>query len=122
MTNHYRSGRRIELLVAEQLGRSGYDVIVSSVSKGAADMVAFHDGETVFVQVKKSAKTAVSPAERRELLRIARRAGGAALTAHRDRHPENGNRRVTVWRELTGPGPKEWEPWVPRNETTGEDD
>lgn len=119
--NHYRSGRRVEILVADQLGAAGYDVILSSVSKGAADMVAFHDGETVFVQVKKSAKTAVSPAERRELLRIARRAGGAALTAHREPDPQDGRKSVTVWRELTGPGPKEWEPWVPRNEATGED-
>ncbi len=103
-------------MVADHLGAHGYDVVLSSVSKGAADLVAFHDGETVFVQVKKSSKVAVTPAERRELLRLAARVKGVPVVAHREPHPENARRVVTVYRELTGPGPREWEPWVPRNE------
>lgn len=118
MTNHYRAGRRVEIMVADQLGAHGYDVILSSVSKGAADLAAFHDGETLFVQVKKSEKTAVTPAERRELIRLAKRVGpwAHALTAHRESDPLDGRRSVIVYRELTGPGPKEWEPWVPHND------
>jgi Holliday junction resolvase len=118
MTNHYRAGRRVEIMVADHLGAHGYDVILSSVSKGAADIAAFHDGETLFVQVKKSEKTAVTPAERRELLRLAKRVGRTAyaIVAYREPDPEDRRKSVIVYRELTGPGPKEWEPWVPRND------
>ena len=118
MTNHYRAGRRVEIMIADQLGENGYDVVLSSVSKGAADLVAFHDGEILFVQVKKSHKTHATPAERRELLRLAERVGRSAwaIVAHRQPHPENARRMVTVYRELTGPGPREWVPWVPRNQ------
>lgn len=121
MVNQYRSGRRVEIMVADQLGLHGYDVVLSSVSKGAADLVAFHDGEILFVQVKKSKHVAVTPAERRELLRLKARTGPAAhaIVAHRQPHPENARRVVTVYRELTGPGPREYLPWVPRNELNG---
>lgn len=118
MTNHYRSGRRVEIMVADHLGEHGYDVILSSVSRGAADLVAFHDGEILFVQVKKSKDVAVKPSERRELLRLADRAGRTAfpIVAHREPHPENARHMVHVYRELTGPGPREWVPWVPRRQ------
>jgi Holliday junction resolvase len=123
VTNHYRAGRRVEIMVADQLGAHGYDVILSSVSKGAADLFALHDGEILYVQVKKSKHMEVTPAERRELLRLRDRTGkqAHAIVAHRQPHPENARRVVTVYRELTGPGPREYLPWIPRNELEGLD-
>lgn len=116
--SRYQQGARVERQVADDLGTHGYDVIRSAASKGAADLVAVHDGELLFVQVKKNEKTAVSPAERRELLRIAgRQYGSSPLVAYRGTDPDDGRRSVLVYRELTGPGPKQWQPWIPRGAT-----
>lgn len=113
--NSYRAGRRVEIQVADVMGERGYDTVLSSVSKGAADLVAFHDGETVLVQVKKSDKTAVTPAERIQLLRIAERVGGVAVVAYSGRDPLDARRTKIFYKQLTGPGPREWVWWVPRD-------
>lgn len=116
--NQYQRGRRVEQEVIDFLGERGYDCIRSAGSKGAADVVAIHDAEICFVQVKMSEKNRVSPAEREQLLRIAGRAGGQgrgvyALTAHKEPDPSDGRKRQIVFRELTGTGPREHAPWVP---------
>lgn len=119
MVNHYQAGRRVEQEVSDHLGERGYDVIRSAASKGAADLVAIHDGEILFIQVKKTEKTAVTPAERRQLIRLADRVSGAAyaLVAYKVEY-ENDRRRSRIrYRQLLGPGPREWVWWVPRDST-----
>lgn len=116
--NQYQRGRRVEQEVIDFLGSRGYDCIRSAGSKGAADIVAVHDGEICFIQVKISEKTAVSPAERRELLRLATRAGDVtprsyAVVAYKVPDPSDGRKRKLVFRELLGPGPRETAPWIP---------
>lgn len=111
-------GTRAENAVRDELGEAGYDVIRSAASKGAADLVAVHDGEILFVQVKlvppSKAYKQPSPEERRELVRIAARAGGVAIIAQR--HPGSGARPArTAWYELTGPGPGQRCGWIPRD-------
>lgn len=111
-------GARAENAVRDELGACGYDVIRSAASKGAADLVAVHDGEILFVQVKLVPPTKAykqpSPEERRELVRIAARAGGVAVIAQR--HPGAGARPgATQWWEQTGPGPGERRRWLPRD-------
>lgn len=111
-------GTRAENAVRDELGDAGYDVIRSAASKGAADLVAVHDGELIFVQVKLVAVGRAykqpSPAERRELTRIASRCGGVAVIAQR--HPGAGARPGrTSWWEQTGPGPEDRRPWIPRS-------
>lgn len=123
MVNQGRRGSRAENAVAEELGAMGYDVVRSAASKGAADLVAVHDGEILFVQVKLLAPgksyTQPSPAERRELVRIARRANGFPIVAIRV--PGVGARPAAMrWYLLTGEGPAEREVWLPRDSRTEE--
>lgn len=121
MVNQGRRGTRAENQVAEELGAMGYDVVRSAASKGAADLVAVHDGEILFVQVKILAPgksyTQPSPAERRELVRIARRANGFPIVAVR--HPGVGGRPArTDWNLLTGTGPGDRQSWIPNDSRT----
>lgn len=116
--NQYQRGRRVEQEVIDFLGTRGYDCIRSAGSKGAADIVAVHDGEICFVQVKISDKARVSPAEREQLLRLAsrsgsRRSGAYALIAYKVPDQADKRKRKLVFRELMGPGPRETAPWIP---------
>lgn len=119
MTN-YQRGQRVEQQVADHLGERGYDVIRSAASKGAADLVAFHDGEILLVQVKMTERVRTTPAERAELLRIAERARGYALVAYKVAHPMDGRKHKIVFRQLKGVGPKQWIWWVPRTTVDGQ--
>lgn len=117
--NNKARGTRAENAVVEQLGVLGYDVTRSAASKGAADLVGIHDREIVLVQVKicppEKSYQQPSPAERRELVRIARRCGPWAVAVVAQRHPGTGARPGrTAWYELTGPGPDERRAWSPR--------
>jgi Holliday junction resolvase len=117
-----RRGTRAENQVGDELGDAGYDVVRSAASKGAADLVAVHDNEVLFIQVKlgvygKPFKIP-SPAERRELYRIAHRAQGFPVAACRI--PGAGARKATtVYRLLTGEGPFDFVPWLPRGRRGG---
>lgn len=110
--------------MVDELGACGYDVTRSAASKGAADLIAVHDGEILFVQVKicppEKRYQQPSPDERRELMRIARRCGPWAVPVVAQRHPGSGSRPArTAWYELTGAGYDERRSWIPRNgETT----
>lgn len=125
MTNQGRRGARAENHIADDLGGYGYDVIRSAASKGAADLVAVGDGFLVLVQVKTGRHgkpfAMPSPAERRELIRIAERLGDAVPVAA-CRVPGAGSRpAVTLYRRLTGPGPKDWRWWGPADHLRGVD-
>lgn len=111
-------GSAAENAVRDELGELGYDVVRSAASKGAADLWALHDNRILFVQVKLGKRSEgfvmPSPAERRELLRMARRAyGGVAVAATRV-PGDRWNPAVTSWRRLTGEGPRDWETWSPK--------
>lgn len=121
MADQKGRGTRAENAVADELGALRYDVIRSAASKGAADLVAVHDGIVLFVQVKLGRADSgrfvmPSPAERRELFRIAERAKGHAVAACR--YPGRGSRPArTEYRILTGPGPTECGAWTPGKES-----
>lgn len=103
--NTNRQGANFELAIMADLTEHGYDALRSSGSRGAVDVVAFGDGEVVLVQAKIS-EPVIPPAERRAVLSLALRAMAVPLVAWRDKG-------VIRYRELTGPGPKEWAHWTP---------
>lgn len=107
--NQYARGARVEYQVRDHMGERGYDVVRAAGSKGKIDLVAFNDHELCFIQVKIT-DGLTSPAERRELLRQAKRAGAYPLVAFKEKI---GNRVHIRFRELTGPGPREYVEWVP---------
>ena len=114
----YRAGRDVEYKVRDALIGDGYEVIRAAGSKGKIDLVAFKQfamaphwftGHMLFVQVKRTDGT-IPPDDRAELLRLAHIAGALPIVAHR----EKVGRRVEVrYRQLTGPGAKQWQPWTP---------
>lgn len=66
------------------------------------DVVAFKGPQVLFIQAKTNGR--ISPSERAAVLRVASGLAGArALVAHRP--------GVTL-RQLTGPGPRDWEPFT----------
>lgn len=117
MTNHARRGVRGENAVRDILGEYGYDVMRSAASKGAADLIGIHDRFAVLVQIKTvsygSPFQMPAPAEREQLLRIARRLGNALPVAACHVQGSGGAPAVTGFRLLTGPGPKDWLTWAP---------
>lgn len=121
MVNHAARGRRSENNVRDELGAYGYDVIRSAASKGSADLVAIGDGFAVLVQVKLvqhgESFQMPSPAERQQLLRLARRLGNALPVAACHAQGSGGKPAVTAYRLLTGPGPKDWRGWGPGEPT-----
>lgn len=117
MVNQSARGRRSENNVRDELGTYGYDVIRSAASKGSADLIAIGDGFAVLVQVKLVQHGASfqmpSPAERQQLLRMARRLGNAFPVAACHAQGSGGKPAVTAYRLLTGPGPKDYRGWAP---------
>lgn len=111
--NTAAKGARIENKVRDVLAAAGYDVIRSAASKGGADLVAFDDQRMIMVQVKSSEGT-ISPAERRELRRLAHRALSLPIVAHQVIDPDDARKRIIVFRKLTGQGPKDWQEWTPQ--------
>lgn len=112
--NTNRQGANFELAILADLKAHGYDALRSSGSRGAVDVVAFGDGEVVLVQAKISAPV-IPPAERRAVLSLALRAMALPLVAWRDKG-------TIRYRELTGPGPKEWAHWTPTTYERTEND
>lgn len=114
----YRRGRHAEIEVADHLRARGYDVVLSSVSKGAADLVAWHDGEICLIQVKASDKVrAVPPAERVQLLRMSARIGAHAIVVTRVKGAGGRPPRL-VFAELSHDGPPQGQSWIPRGDTS----
>jgi hypothetical protein len=100
--SHYRGGADFEREVRHHLEAEGYEVIRSAGSKGKADLVAFKVGEFLVVQCKRNG--ICPPAERIEVQRLASLIPGAI--------PVVASRPGVTFKRLTGPGPKDWAPWV----------
>ena len=73
----YAQGRRVEYNVRDRLIADGYEVTRAASSKGTADLIAIKAGQVLLVNVKRT--TLPSPAERRELVRVARMLPGIAV-------------------------------------------
>jgi Holliday junction resolvase len=114
--SHYRNGREFEYKVRDELTTNGYEVIRAAGSKGKVDLVAFKQWPTMdawkrwhmlFVQAKRRDGN-IGPDDRAELVRLANIANAIPLVAH-----QSIPRRPIQYRRLTGPGPKDWQPWTP---------
>jgi hypothetical protein len=111
----YSDGRKLEYAALASLKADGYWVIRAAGSKGIADLIALKPpeddgpvGEVVFVQCKLTG--ILSPDERMALWSLGRRFWGVPLCA---RWVKDGRAARTVeFRQLTGPGPKDWQPWT----------
>ena len=101
----------LELETAKTLRADGYWTIRAPGSKGHADTVALKPGppiEIVFIQCKET--DLIPPGERTRLLDLAASFSGVALWA---RWVKVGRAARTVeFRQLTGPGPRDWQPWT----------
>lgn len=106
---HYRNGADFEREVRARLAEDGYEVIRSAGSKTKVDLVAFKTGEMLFVQCKRGGLC--PPAERARLMELARMVGALPIVAYKHREGRAAA-EVRYWL-LSGPGPKQWEPWAP---------
>ena len=104
----YSDGRKLEYATMLDLTGNGYWTIRAAGSKGAADIVAIKRGELMFVQCKLSGT--MPPAERVALLNLAIDFGGIPLCARWVK--EGRAARMVEFRQLTGPGPRDWQPWT----------
>ena len=107
----------------------GYDCVRSAASKGKIDIVAFPpfarctcgcgsvdtSGTDILLIQCKLTDPQIGPTARMDLMDLALRAGALAIVAHWAKDPATGLKRVH-YRELTGPGPKDWRPWAPGEE------
>lgn len=138
--NTNRQGANFELDVMHYLAGTrpdrwgagfGYTCMRSSGSKGKIDVLAVPPLEEcpadydhycdhrlaplLFIQCKIKChplRSPLSPAERMNLMDLALRAGAVPLTA--SKAPDEVTGRVRPhFRQLTGPGPKDWLPWEP---------
>lgn len=133
--NTNRQGANFELDVMHYLAGTlpdrwgpgfGYTCLRSSGSKGQIDVLAigplriYEDGAQsdalqLFIQCKITCtplRVPLSPAARMNLMDLALRAGALALTASKGFDVNTGRVRPH-FRQLTGPGPKDWLPWEP---------
>jgi holliday junction resolvase Hjr len=103
--SHYRGGADFEREVRAALAADGYQLVIRSAgSKTKVDLVAFKTDQVLFVQCKRNG--VCPPAERAELLRVAGLLPSIAV-------PVVASRPRVTYRRLTGPGPKDFEPWTP---------
>lgn len=73
----YAAGRRVEYRWSHYFQDNGYEVQRAASSKGVADLIAIKPGQVLLVNVKATALP--SPAERRELARVAAMLPGVAV-------------------------------------------
>jgi len=124
--NTTRQGAQFELDVMHALEEHGYTCLRSSGSRGAVDVVAvaplwdsgYEDVQVspLFIQCKIT-NPVISPAERIAVQDLALRAGALPVVAYRAKDPNDPRRKTILYRHLTGPGPKEWVPWAPGEES-----
>jgi len=139
--NTNRQGANFELDVMHYLAGTlpgtwglgfGYECMRSSGSAGKIDVLAiapltlcscgchgFESNPSLYIQCKITAprlRSPLTPTERMNLMDLALRAGAIPLTASRAKDEVTGRVRPH-FRQLTGPGPRDWKPWHP-----GEDD
>lgn len=118
--NTNRQGANFELDVMKHLDAFGYTSLRSSGSRGAVDIVSvapLHEHwapfatPPLFIQCKIT-NPLISPAERLAVQDLALRAGAVPLVA--SKAVDRVTRRAYIYfRQLTGPGPKDWTPWAP---------
>jgi len=124
--NTTRQGAQFELDVMHALEEHGYTCLRSSGSRGAVDVVAVGplrtyeygaqpDADLLFIQCKIT-NPVIPPAARLAVQDLALRAGALPVVAYRGQHPDNARRKTILYRQLTGPGPREWAPWAPGGE------
>lgn len=101
MTN-YRNGSDFERKVRGSLEDDGYECVRAAGSKGKIDVVAMKPGQLLFIQIKRHMGQ-IPPADRAELLRLAAMVGAIPLVAYQPIP-----RKPIAYRELLGPGPKDW--------------
>jgi Holliday junction resolvase len=126
VVNTARQGAAFERRIIADLKPHGYDCIRSAASKGPVDIVAvaplvqcacgcgnrdLPDTTLLFIQAKLS-KPLISPAERLGIQDLALRAGALPLVSWWAADETTGLMRVH-YRQLTGPGPKDWAHWAP---------
>lgn len=100
----------------------GYTCLRSSGSRGAVDVVAVparSDEDLIFIQCKIS-NPVIPPVEREAIGWVSFRAQALPVVAYKEKLP--GNRVKISYRELTGPGPKEWREWLPPEQTKDDAD
>jgi Holliday junction resolvase len=120
--NTTRQGANFELKVMHDLEEHGYTCLRSSGSRGAVDVVAVvpllgprwlaePSEKLLFIQCKIT-NPVIPPAERLAVQDLALRAGALPLVAFQE--TDRVTRRVFIkYRQLTGPGPKDWVHWAP---------
>jgi hypothetical protein len=106
----YAAGVRVEHAVIHDLEANGYGCTRAASSKGICDVMAIKPGQILLVNVKKT--TPPGPAERAELWR---RACQLNTPEYRIAWPivALGPASKVTYRELTGVGPQQWQPWTP---------
>lgn|GEM_PF-1611157 len=120
--NTNRQGANFELKVMHDLEEHGYTCLRSSGSRGAVDVVAvarrgwdpvdeYDSSNLLFIQCKIT-NPVIPPYERNAVQDLATRAAAIPLVAHWAPDQTTGLMRVH-YRQLTGPGPKDWEHWAP---------
>ena len=110
MTNYAR-GRRLEYDTINALQAHGWNTIRAAGSHGTVDILAWKRQELLAIQCKVDGK--LSPAERFQLRNVTAHLPGpvTVLVALRP---------TVRFREITGPGPKEWVEWaLPERDITG---
>ena len=118
--NTTRQGANFELKVMHDLEEYGYTCLRSSGSRGAADVMAFHEGplyggavQALAIQCKIT-NPVISPAERLAVQNLALCARALPLVAYWAKDTNSIHERMRVhYRQLTGPGPKDWAHWAP---------
>jgi Holliday junction resolvase len=118
--NTTRQGANFELKVMHDLAEHGYTCLRSSGSRGAVDVVAVaprgyysprEAHSLCFIQCKIT-NPVIPPAERLAVQDLALRAGALPLVAFQE--TDRVTRKVFIkYRQLTGPGPKDWVHWAP---------
>lgn len=113
--NTTRQGANFELDVMKDLESRGYTCLRSSGSRGAVDVVAVparYPSDLIFIQCKIT-NPVIPPVEREAIGWVSYRARALPVVAYRGQDPDNARRKKILYRELTGPGPKEWRNWIP---------
>jgi Holliday junction resolvase len=117
----YRDGRKLEYAAAADLRSNGYTVLRMAGSHGIVDLIAVKPGELLFIQCKLDGYLTpreragllelARPPDREALLAVAGLTGGVPVLACWQK--DGRHARVIEYRELTGPGPRDWRAWTP---------
>jgi Holliday junction resolvase len=101
----YSAGREVEYAVRNHLAEQGYEILRGAGSKGFADLCALKPLQALVISCKRT--TMPGPAERVRLIHTASLLGGIGIPLVALKPA----RKPLEFRRLTGPGPRDWEPW-----------